>query len=62
MAKLTPGDELELKDNRIGDGRRGQPQTDGIAWPEQRYRVETLPIALIGALVNRSFQPTPARR
>ena len=62
-AKLQPGDELELKDNRVAivEASRDELMIH-VYGRQQRYRVDALPIALVRALVDRSFASTPGSK
>jgi hypothetical protein len=63
VAKLTPGDELELKDNRVAVVEASRTELMiHIYGRQRRYRIEALPIALIRTLVDRSFTPTPGSK
>ena len=63
VAKLTPGDELEIKGNRvvIVEASRNELLIH-IFGRQQRYRIEALPVAVIRTLVNRSFSHTPGSK
>ena len=60
VAKLQVGDELELKDNRVAviEASRDELMIQ-IYGRQERYRIEAMPIALLTALVNKSFAQTP---
>ncbi len=63
VAKLTPGDELEIKGNRVAivEASRNELLIH-IFGRQQRYRIEALPVAVIRTLVNRSFSHTPGSK
>ena len=63
VAKLHTGDELELKDNRVAvvEASRDELMIH-IYGRQQRYAIQALPTALIKALVNSSFSPTPGTK
>ena len=63
VAKLHTGDELELKDNRVAvvEASRDALMIH-IYGRQQRYAIQSLPIALIKALVDSSFSPTPGTK
>ena len=63
VAKLTPGDELEIKGNRVAivEASRNELMIH-IFGRQQRYRIEALPVAVIRTLVNRSFSHTPGSK
>ena len=60
---MTPGDELEIKGNRVAivEASRNELLIH-IFGRQQRYRIEALPVAVIRTLVNRSFSHTPGSK
>jgi hypothetical protein len=59
VARLQPTEEIDLHDNRVAviAASRDELMVQVYGQP-QRYRVEAMPVKLLGAIVDRSFSPT----